>query len=60
MKETLLQFENLFTISIKISKAYFGSANIFPKQSDNPIELLGWKVSLREIGNGSLNTLVHQ
>ena len=28
----LIQFEKLFTISIKLSKAYFGSANICQKK----------------------------
>ena len=56
----LLQFEKLFKISRKLSKAYFVSANICRKKLDYPTEILGWKISLHEIGNDALNTLVHQ
>ena len=44
----------------KIVKAYFVSANTLKKKTDDPTELLGWKVSLREMGNDALNTLVYQ
>ena len=43
-----------------MSKAYFVSANIFHKKTDDPTELLGWKVSLCKMGNDALNSLVSQ
>ena len=30
------------------------------KKLNDPTELLGWKVSIREMGNEEFNTLVHQ
>ena len=59
MEKYILQFEKLFTISRKLSKASFVSANICQKQTDNPTELLGWKVYPCEMVNEALNTLVH-
>ena len=34
--------------------------NMPEKNPENPTELLGWKVSLIEMGNGALNTLFHK
>ena len=43
-----------------MSKAYFVSAKIYKEKPDNLTKLLGWKVSIREMRNDALNTLVYQ
>ena len=52
--------KKVFTISRKLSKTYFVSANTFQKKPDNPTELLVWKISLHEMENYAINILVHK
>ena len=59
-RKNLLQLKKVFTMSRNVSKTYFVSANIRQEKYDNPTELLGWKLSLREMGNDAINILVHK
>ena len=53
-----LQLEEPFTISRRLSKAYFVSSDIFQKKTDNPTGVLVWKHSFPQMENDAITILV--
>ena len=58
--KNIFQIEKLFTISKRLSKAYFFSENIYKKKPDHPTQVLGWKKYPHQTENDAITILVQK